>query len=113
MNDYIIKSCVIELMDIDREIYQLTDELKSLLESKTHITGDIEINIDFGLADIILDLMGIPEDNTFLYEEQIMNMTSDKDWPEDCYCRDWAYWILSEDGTSEDRYNKIKELHNA
>ena len=53
-------------------------------------------NVDFGMFEAALDLLGVPEDNTIeMYPYDICNETGEL--PDGVYCRDWAFYAWTDD----------------
>lgn len=71
--------------------------------------SDANIDLDIGfcdLMDIALDIIGIPQDNTIEYSDEIYASTT---WPEGAFCRDYATHTWDECEGAEDFIEKMIE----
>ena len=60
------------------------------------------LDIDFGMFEAALDLLGVPEDNTI--ETNACDVyTKTGKWPDGAYCRDWTFHTWTDDCKKDPR----------
>ena len=66
----------------------------------------------YAIASVVLDLLGVPSDNTVEYDRLgLLPVTDVEEWPKGCFCRDWCMsqiWTAQETGRFKAAIGRIR-----
>ncbi len=84
-------------------LLQLEADHDTRVEALEKATGGDCDNLRINLIDVILDIMGVPKDNTTDFD-----LSEVPDWPEGCFCRDWLHELWDDAKKNNDDFQMLQ-----